>query len=234
MQEKLFILIYIQKKMYTTLYYYLLEYGKLMLNPIFNLSYFLIGMYFGLINYSIQKNVNGTDRFSEYSKIMNVRETEDENDERKNSLDIKTSKSKSSFHRSSINYFDEEDKLDDDNNFEKNELDDLDNITFKKSNTSGNKNPKKNILKDDRKKDVIEIENESISMNNTILNKNTKESLISSQSLSDIKAMPFLIIPTNIVNFVRKTKKSFAYIFNFNSPDIYIRNLCIYLHILKY
>ena len=37
---------------YTTLYYYLFDYGEFMLNPIFNLIYYLIGMYFGLINYN--------------------------------------------------------------------------------------------------------------------------------------------------------------------------------------
>ena len=42
---------------YATLYYYLFDYGKFMTNPIFNLSSYLIGMYFGLINYSVQKGI---------------------------------------------------------------------------------------------------------------------------------------------------------------------------------
>ena len=42
---------------YSTLYFYLYDYGELMLNPIFNLPYYLIGMYFGLVNFSIQKGV---------------------------------------------------------------------------------------------------------------------------------------------------------------------------------
>ena len=29
-----------------------------MINPLFNLSYYLIGMYFGLVNYTIQKGIN--------------------------------------------------------------------------------------------------------------------------------------------------------------------------------
>jgi hypothetical protein len=45
------------KDVYTTLYYYLFDYGKIILNPLFNLNYFLIGMYFGLINYSLQKGI---------------------------------------------------------------------------------------------------------------------------------------------------------------------------------
>ena len=48
---------YKYKDVYTTLYYYIFDYGRIMLNPIFNLSYFLIGMYFGLINYSVQKGI---------------------------------------------------------------------------------------------------------------------------------------------------------------------------------
>jgi len=44
-------------KYYTTIYYYLFDYGIIMLNPIFNLPYFLIGMYFGFINYTIHKGI---------------------------------------------------------------------------------------------------------------------------------------------------------------------------------
>ena len=53
---------YIQKSReggdyYATLYYYLYDYGKFMINPLFNLPSYLIGMYFGLINYSVQKGI---------------------------------------------------------------------------------------------------------------------------------------------------------------------------------
>jgi hypothetical protein len=53
---------------YTTLYYYLFDFGIVMTNPLFNLSYFLIGMYFGLINYSIRKGIID---INENSKIYN-------------------------------------------------------------------------------------------------------------------------------------------------------------------
>ena len=56
------ILIYVfyvnRQEKHSTLYYYLYDYGAIMLNPIFNLPSFLIGIFFGLINYSIQKGVN--------------------------------------------------------------------------------------------------------------------------------------------------------------------------------
>ena len=42
---------------YPTIYYYFFDYGKLMTNPIFNLSYFLIGMLFGSVNFTIQKGI---------------------------------------------------------------------------------------------------------------------------------------------------------------------------------
>lgn len=51
---------------YATLYYYIFDYGKFMLTPWFNLPCYLIGMYFGLINYSVQKGIislNSNDLF---------------------------------------------------------------------------------------------------------------------------------------------------------------------------
>ncbi len=42
---------------YATLFYYLFDYGKFMIHPLFNLPYYLIGMYFGFINYSVQKGI---------------------------------------------------------------------------------------------------------------------------------------------------------------------------------
>ena len=44
--------------MYSTLYFYLYDIGDRMLNPISNFPSFLIGMYFGLINYSMQKGIS--------------------------------------------------------------------------------------------------------------------------------------------------------------------------------
>jgi hypothetical protein len=42
---------------YPTLFYVFFNYGRDMIYPVFNLSYYLIGMYFGLINYTIQKGI---------------------------------------------------------------------------------------------------------------------------------------------------------------------------------
>ena len=59
------------KDYFSTLYYYLYDYGELMLNPIFNLPYYLIGMYFGLINFSVQKgiSVHKSDKIESYAVI---------------------------------------------------------------------------------------------------------------------------------------------------------------------
>lgn len=46
------------KEYYSTLYYYTFDYGKFMINPLFNLSYFLIGMYFGFINFTLQNGIS--------------------------------------------------------------------------------------------------------------------------------------------------------------------------------
>jgi hypothetical protein len=71
------------EKYYATLYYYLFDYGKFMLNPSFNLSCYLIGMYFGLINYSVQKGINTIiiqDLFKNKSFKKSFRSDEDELD----------------------------------------------------------------------------------------------------------------------------------------------------------
>ena len=58
-------------KRYIPAYYFIFfNYGRFMINPIFNLPYFLIGMYFGLMNYTIQKgilNLNKSDFYSTFS-----------------------------------------------------------------------------------------------------------------------------------------------------------------------
>ena len=62
---------------YSTLYYLSIDYGKFMENPLFNLPYYLIGIFFGSMNYIIQKGIE-----SEY-KI-------DENNEKNFSQEILT------------------------------------------------------------------------------------------------------------------------------------------------
>ena len=56
------ILKYINYGVYTTTDYYLFDYGLNLIHPLFNLNYFLIGMFFGLINYSIQKGITDLEK----------------------------------------------------------------------------------------------------------------------------------------------------------------------------
>ena len=78
----------IKSNKYSTLYFNLYDYGAIMLNPIFNLPSFLIGMFFGLINYSIQKGIN-LNTSDSYQKIFTFEKRDqtisnyemDENDE---------------------------------------------------------------------------------------------------------------------------------------------------------
>ena len=66
---------YFNKKeggIYSTLYYYLIDYGRIMLLPNFNLSYYLIGMFFGFMHYTVQKVMPEIEQ-NKY-EIMNLNE----------------------------------------------------------------------------------------------------------------------------------------------------------------
>ena len=47
---------------YPIMYYIFFNYGRFMINPLFNLPYFLLGMYFGLMNYTIHKGIYGLNK----------------------------------------------------------------------------------------------------------------------------------------------------------------------------
>ena len=72
------------KKYIPTYYFTFFNYGRFMINPLFNLPYFLIGMYFGLMNYTIQKGILNLNKCSFYSNFNS------ENDN--NLLDIENKK----------------------------------------------------------------------------------------------------------------------------------------------
>ena len=66
---------YKEEKMYTTTDYYLFDLGIHFLNPLYNLTFFFIGMYFGLINYSIQKGINDIYENNNYKKYIPLKES---------------------------------------------------------------------------------------------------------------------------------------------------------------
>ena len=75
-----------QKELYPTLYFYLFGYGARMINPFYNLPDFLIGMYFGMINYNIQRGVMiyKKDNNSIHLKIWQLKENMNKKKEQNN------------------------------------------------------------------------------------------------------------------------------------------------------
>ena len=120
-------------KLYPTLYFYSFGFGSLMLNPLYNLPCFLIGMFFGLVNFTIHRgaNING------YSKVELLDSTNKTNIEEIN----KKKDSWEDFHGSSF-----------DDNYKNISNDKID-VDFKRNLTSENKelNNKTNELLDNDK-----------------------------------------------------------------------------------
>ena len=206
---------YHKEKIYTTLYYYMFEYGKLMLNPLFNLPYFLIGMYFGLINYSIQRGTSESNRNTDYSRICNIKET-NKIDEDELKLAIKNSIIKNNTdendNRNSINLEDYEEE----NNDKKTpriskintELLKIEAIKTETNKSAEIKNNNRYIF--DINKGIIDLKNKSEESNLFGLRDSNETNSLQNE---DIYEMPFLKAPTIIKLFMRKTKKSMIYIF---------------------
>ena len=225
-----YIYYYNNEKIYTTLYYCLFEYGKLMLNPLFNLPSFLIGMYFGLINYTILRGINfsndiiavnkdesnllilnensspKTDQNKEKIIINNFINDNDNNINigKKRITDLKNNDNKEGLqpdeYRNSIN------------NNQNNEICLLDKRNNKTNNIK-NKNKSldylkyKFLTKTEKNEDTIfdidlDEENNEISFDKISLN----------QSSNELNEMPFLITPSNIVIFIRKNNKNPCFI----------------------
>ena len=222
------ILYYFYKKkydeeVYTTLYYYLFHYGRFMINPFFNLNYYLIGMYFGFMNYTIQKGIikpNNENDIKKFNSIVKKNLLEDEDEIlKKDKKEEKEEESDKNGHNNSrilsisTLYNIDEDLI----NEEKEENDGGINeyqssksykiIKKNKRNPSSlgsifdkkysNKNPFENINKNKVKLDKIPT---SSSLNHS------KDSIELSDSGPEIQQMPFLKSAMNIVN-IHKNKK---------------------------
>ena len=90
----LFVLIVIAKiiffycnKLTATFYYYMFDYGLFMTKPLFNFPYFLIGLYFGLMNYTLQKVELNNFNSSIYTNIKDFSFSENEDEEKKGLFD---------------------------------------------------------------------------------------------------------------------------------------------------
>ena len=167
-----------KKDVYTTLYYYIFDYGRIMLNPIFNLNYFLLGMYFGLINYSLQKGITQINKNNNDDTYINH--------ENNNLLSkIRTL----SFSSIGIN----SDDGDEDSSIKDRKS--LNNISTKKRLNLGEEN-------DDQADNFNENKRYSINdLNSKAINKNKKKSR---NYIKEIDSMPFLISTVKIIDWHRK------------------------------
>ena len=202
------ILIYVfyvnRQEKHSTLYYYLYDYGGLMLNPIFNLPSFLIGMFFGLINYSIQKGISLYDSDS-YQKLLNIDNREsaidfkepESNDRQSNLKKITTLKnSKESLSMELLDNYDE-------SNYKNEQLGNT-----KRSNTL-------NIVKSKKLENKIEsYTNKNIDKNFTIKFDINDNGLLNSKKKEyneKIEEMPFLILPIKFSKFHHKNEGRFYF-----------------------
>ena len=194
-----FIYWYPKENYLATVDYFLCDHGITMLNPIYNLSCFLIGMYFGLINYCIEKGINNI-YFSDnkYDKIIHLKlsESEPERQEKEEIIEFKK-KLTTKINKLIIN----------------NDGDDIENIIennskkYKKNKTAKNRYNIDNI----RKEDVNDINEKSNKNIEKFLeeedNKNSKK-----EYSEKIKQMPFLITPCKFSNFHRRNKNKWYFI----------------------
>ena len=187
------------EELLTTINYLFIDYGLIMVIPLFNLNAFLIGMYFGLINYSIQKGITELERKTSYNNIllqMSEAKIPEDNEEKK------------FMEKPSPNF-----KYELENRFKKFSINDSaideEKIDNKKhiSKSLYTKGTVKNKLKFLREKDVNDI---------NIKNNDKLEEYIGEEKdmnkpkkieySEKIKQMPFLITPIKFTNFHRKNK----------------------------
>ena len=194
----MFLALWYKQGYLTTIDYYLVDYGLSLTNPIFNLSFFLIGMYFGLINYSIQKGI--TELYNNNNNIFRLRLSElDETDK-----DIFSERSKSEMN----------------NNFNNSILnnDNESNQEILKNNDSINDTESKKLKSENKKyknevSDINIVDNEKIE--NLIGDENNNQNAPTKREYSKkINQMPFLISPIKFSNFHRnhKNKRFFGFL----------------------
>jgi hypothetical protein len=208
---KIFFIFY-EEDFYPTQYIYLYYYGELMISPLFNMPSYLIGMYFGLINYSIQKGIVVFKKDRAYSMNMiqllelkeNLNKENDDEKEKENNGDDfigrslsllsnknnnnKSIKKKETFARNKI-----------DNSIKKN----LINSEIRKSIIHENKNSSISIE---------DIKNDNINNDFIPIKDNNEEQNIKDNELDEkVKNMPFLIMPTKILNFHRRNNGKFYF-----------------------
>ena len=202
---KIFIYIFyiIGHNKYSTLFYNVYDYGAMMLNPIYNLPSYLIGMFFGLINYSIQKGINlyGVDAYQKIFSIndesLNIipeKSKESEIDNRQTILDTQiTMKNSNKLFGGDLNKYDGPKKEESDENLRSYTLMFQRNTILANKITSYNKSQEKNI----------EFESD--------FNQGGQSNDINSDYNEKIREMPFLIWPIKFLNFHNQNEGRFYF-----------------------
>ena len=169
--------------LYPTLYFNLSGYGSLMLNPIFNLPSFLIGMFFGLINYTIQSGINNSNIEDPY-KNMELFESSQEQTKMNYNKENNRAKSSIAFRTegfNSINDYDSESEL---NMFR--------NVSYieRSKQLLGQKSENTTLIASEKRKTQVSVD------------------FIKSVEFDIIGEMPFLKTPISFTNFHRKYQDS--------------------------
>ena len=167
-----------KEKLYATLYFFLSDFGGIMLNPIFNLPSFLIGMYFGLVNYIIQRGVNNSDYNSQYQRLETI--------ETKRTLQEKENRDKDDYleHNNDFNIsYNENSSKDKQVNF---------NMTYNYESNSPFEKKEENAFNYNKSYEV-EFDKK----------KENEDFKLKSDNLNIIEEMPFLKFPMYFTNFHR-------------------------------
>ena len=191
---------YPEQNYYTTIDYYLFDYGLTLFNPVYNLPNFLIGMYFGLINYTIQKGINDLYVNNTYYNNIIRLKSDYENqktDIKNNFLNKSRAELKEIFdsrtNKLAINS--DEDDIEDD-------------FSDSKSKRSKTVKENNNDINKKRRKDINDInEKDNMNLEKFMNEENNENNNIKKEYIEKIKQMPFLISPFNFYNFHRKYKE---------------------------
>ena len=177
---------------YSTIDYYLFDFGISLINPYFNLSSFLIGMYFGLINYSIQKGITNLYKNKNDHNVINLRlisdysisENEDEVLVKSNTLQTNEKNNNLGFKSINDGGFSDQVSPECKNNKIRNSI-----------------RPPKNS---NQKIENIIRNNINENLDNLFLEENIEENGSNKELSENIKRMPFLIWPIKFANLHRK------------------------------
>ena len=194
-----------KRNVYTTNDYYLFDYGISITHPLYNLNFFLIGMFFGLINYSIQKGITDLEKKVNYNNIIPLADSQNKNDEEEKLYEVKTIRSCSkekieSFNINELNIHNDNSTNESLGKESKNDNNSNNNV---KKNLTIHSNQTKKYKKNNDKNDINKNNSDDLGL--FVIDENEIDSKKIEYS-EKIKEMPFLIFPIKFSIFHRKIK----------------------------